>query len=113
MILDEIIRPRIPPVNRYRVPHSQFIESHDPWFLHFETSYVTDADPYINPRANRINDNGSPSIEDEKGINRYKMNSPKLSRGDYAHRISTDQSLIASDIRKYISSHHVNPPRKS
>lgn len=63
MIPDEIIRRRrIPPVNRYRVPHSQFIEHYDPWFLDFETSHVADADPYINTKANSTNDNGFPNI---------------------------------------------------
>ncbi|MGH9988246.1 MAG: hypothetical protein ACRD8W_30290 [Nitrososphaeraceae archaeon] len=59
IILDEIIRHSIPPVNRYRVLPSQYIERDDPWFLDFETSHVTDADPYIITRANSTNDNES------------------------------------------------------
>jgi hypothetical protein len=111
MIPDEIIRSRIPPAYGYRIPHSEFIYQQDPSFLDLDgySSHVINADPSENIGSNGTNHVESHRIEGEESISEYKMNSPKLFPGSYARRIATDQFMIASDIRKYLSSNHVNP----
>ena len=48
-------------------------------------------------------------MEGEERTGRHIIDSPDLFPGSYARRIATDQTTIASDIRKYLSSNHVNP----
>lgn len=111
MIPDETIRRRIPPAYGYRIPHSEFICQQDPSFLDLDgySGHVVNADPSENLSSNGTNYVESQRIEGEESISGDKMASPKLCPGSYARRIATDQSMIASDIRKYLSSNHVNP----
>jgi hypothetical protein len=109
MIPDEIIRRRIPPDFSHKLPHSELIDQQDP---------TLDLDIYSGHGAN-VNLPGkkspdvdpveSPRIEGEKGPSKFKMVTPNVFPGSYARLIATDQSAIAAEIRKYVSSNHVNP----
>lgn len=111
MIPDEIIRRRIPPAYGDKIPHSEFIDQQDPSSLDLGGSYshVINADLSENSSSNGTNHVESQRNEDEETLSRYRIDSPKLFPGSYARRIATDQTMIASDIRKYLSSNHVNP----
>ena len=110
MISDEIIRRRIPPAYGYRIPHSDFIDLQDP-SLDFETysSHLTNENLSENTISNGADHIQAQRIDREEIMGRHKIPSPKLFPNSYAHRIATDQAIIASDIRKYLSSNHVNP----
>jgi len=111
MIPDEIIRRRIPPAYGHRAPHSEFIGQQDPSILDSDgySSHIINANPSENVISNDTNHVDSQRIEGEESFDKYGMDSPKLFPGSYALRIATDQTTIASDIRKYLSSNHVNP----
>ena len=111
MIPDEIIRRRIPPAYGDKIPHSEFIDQQDPSFLDLggSSSHVINADPSENSSSNGTNHVESPRNEGEETMGRYRIDSPMLFPGSYARRMATDQTMIASDIRKYLSSNHVNP----
>ncbi|MGA7368934.1 MAG: hypothetical protein WBX01_07390 [Nitrososphaeraceae archaeon] len=108
MIPDEIIRRRIPPAYGYREPHSEFIGQQDPSILDSD-GHIINANPSENIISNGMNHVESQRIEGQASSDKYEMDSPKLFPGSYARRIATDQTMIASDIRKYLSSNHVNP----
>jgi hypothetical protein len=108
MIPDEIIRRRIPPAYGDRKPHSEFIDAS---FLDLDGYFnnVINASPSENIRSNGTNRVESQRFESEENTGRDKMASPKLFPGSYVRRIASDQAVIASDIRKYLLSNHVNP----
>ena len=111
MIPDEIIRRRIPPAYGDKIPHSEFIDQQDPSFLNADgsSSHVINGDPSENSSSNGINHAESQRIEGEETMGSDRMDIPKLFPSSYARRMATDQAMIASDIRKYLSSNHVNP----
>jgi hypothetical protein len=111
MIPDEIIRRRIPPAYGDKIPHSEFIDQQDPSFLNADgsSSHVINRDPSENSSSNGINHAESQRIEGEETVGSHRMDIPKLFPSSYARRMATDQAMIASDIRKYLSSNHVNP----
>jgi hypothetical protein len=111
MIPDEIIRRRIPPAYGDKIHHSEFIDQQDPSSLDLggSSSHVINADSSENSSSNGTNHVESQRNEGEESMGRYRKDSPKLFPGSYARRIATDQTMIASDIRKYLSSKHVNP----
>jgi hypothetical protein len=111
MIPDEIIRRRIPPAYGNRIPHSEFIDQQDPSSLDFDgySSHVNNANPYENISSIGTDHVKAQLNEDKESTGRHEMDSLKLFPGSYARRLATDQTMIASDIRKYLSSNHVNP----
>jgi hypothetical protein len=111
MIPDEIIRRRIPPAYGFRIPHSEFINLQDPTFRDFDgySSHVTYANSTEDTSSIDTDHVKAQRIEGEESIGRHEIDSPKLFPGSYARRIATDQTMIALDIRKYLSSNHVNP----
>ena len=111
MIPDEIIRRRIPPAYGNRIPHSESIDQLDPSFLDFDgyPSSVTNANSSENTSSNGTDHVEAQRIESEERAGRHKIDSSDLFPGSYARRIATDQTTIASDIRIYLSSNHVNP----
>lgn len=111
MIPDEIIRRRIPPAYGYRIPHSEFTDQQDPSLLESDgySSRVENPHTSKNVTFNAEDRDGSRHIESEDSINRSKIVSSSVFPGVYSRRIAGDQSVIASDIRKYLSSIHLNP----
>lgn len=111
MIPDEIIRRRILPAYGNRIPYSEFIEQQDPSFLDFDgySSHVINSNPSENTSSNGTDHVKAERNEGRESTDRHGMNSLKLFPGNYARRLATDQTMIASDIRKYLSSNHVNP----
>jgi hypothetical protein len=111
MIPDEIIRRRIPPTYGYRIPHSEFIDQQDPSFSDVDgyAGHQINADPSEKSSPYSTNHVEPQRIEGEQSTGGHKIQSPKFFPGSYARRIAADQTMIASDIRKYLSSNHVNP----
>ncbi|MGH9974579.1 MAG: hypothetical protein ACRD8Z_01910 [Nitrososphaeraceae archaeon] len=111
MIPDEIIRRRIPPAYGNRIPHSEFIDQQDPSSLDFDgySSHENNANPYDNTSSNSTAHVKAQRNESKESTGSHEMDSLKLFPGSYARRMATDQTMIASDIRKYLSSNHVNP----
>lgn len=112
MIPDEIIRRRIPPAYGYKIPHSEFTDQQDPSLLEPDGYYSRAENPHTskNVTFNAEDRDGSQHIESEDGINgSKKIVSSNVFPGVYSRRIAGDQSVIASDIRKYLSSIHLNP----
>lgn len=107
MIPDEIIRRRIPPTYGYRIPHSEFIDQQDPSFSDVDgyAGHLNNPDPSEKSSSYSTNQVEPQRIEGEHST----IQSPKFFPGSYARRIAADQTMIASDIRKYLSSNHVNP----
>jgi hypothetical protein len=111
MIPDEIIRRRIPPAVGNRIPYSEFIEQQDPSSLDSDgySSQVNNSNPSENTSSNGTDHIRAQLNEGKESTGRHEMDSLKLFPGSYARRLATDQTMIASDIRKYLSSNHVNP----
>lgn len=109
MIPDEIIRRRIPLGYGYRIPHSEFTDQPDPSSVDPDRYFSQPENPPIseNDRSNAKNSDTLQPAEGEDAQN--KIASPRVFPGGYSRRIADDRSMIASDIRKYLSSTHVNP----
>jgi hypothetical protein len=109
MIPDEIIRRRIPLAYGYRIPHSEFTDHQDPSFLDPDGYFSQAENPRTseNVSSNAKNSDAVQPVEGEDTQN--NIVSPRLFPAGYSLRIAGDQNLIASDIRKYLSSGHVNP----
>jgi hypothetical protein len=111
MIPDEIIRRRIPPASRNRIPYSEFIGQQDPSSVDFDGYYsnVNNSDPSENISSIGMDQVKTQRNEGKESTGRHETDSLKLFPGNYARHLSTDQTMIASDIRKYLSSNYVNP----
>jgi hypothetical protein len=115
MIPDEIMRRRIPTAYGYRIPRFEFIDKFDPLLFG-----VNDISNEIKDNKEVREDSDSPQRvpNDGEGFRKGenmvdKFDPPKLLPINYSLRIAADQSTIASDIRKYLASHHINPIRNT
>jgi hypothetical protein len=115
MIPEEIVGRRIPRSYGYRIPHSEFIEQADPSLLDVNeySSREIGMNPSENVAINNTNPNEAQGPEIEGNTQKYEIGTPKLFPNSYTRRIAADQAMIAEDIRKYLSSNHVNPLRNS
>lgn len=108
MIPDEIIRRRFPPSYGYRIPHSEFIDEYDPSYPVDCNSFpLNETDPLremnpteTNPETQRTGD--KKHLKDNEGF-------PSTLTSDYSNKIASDRTFLASDIRKYMASYHINP----
>ncbi|HSN95901.1 MAG TPA: hypothetical protein VLR10_01775 [Nitrososphaeraceae archaeon] len=115
MITEEIVGRRFPRSCGYRIPHSEFIEQADP-SLHDVNEYSSleiGMNPSENVAINNTNPDEAQGPEIEGNTQKYEIGTPKLFPNSYTRRIAADQAMIAEDIRKYLSSNHVNPVRNS
>jgi len=115
MIPEEIVGRRFPRSYGYRIPHSEFIEQADPSLL--DVNEYSNREIGMNPSENVAINNTNPDEaqgpEIEGNTQKYEIGTPKLFPNSYTRRIAADQAMIAEDIRKYLSSNHVNPLRNS
>ncbi|MGC1135130.1 MAG: hypothetical protein WA941_20045 [Nitrososphaeraceae archaeon] len=115
MIPEEIVGRRFPRSYGYRIPHSEFIEQADPSLL--DVNEYSNREIGMNPSENVVINNTNPDEaqgpEIEGNTQKYEIGTPKLFPNSYTRRIAADQAMIAEDIRKYLSSNHVNPLRNS
>jgi hypothetical protein len=109
MIPDEIIRRRIPLGYGYGIPHSEFTDQPDPssvdpdgYFSQAENPPISENDSFNAKNSDTLQPAGGEDTQN-------KIASSKVFPGGYSRRIADDRSMIASDIRKYLSSGHVNP----
>ncbi|HZD35336.1 MAG TPA: hypothetical protein VE130_09040 [Nitrososphaeraceae archaeon] len=108
MIPDEIIRRRIPPSFAYKTPHSDLIGQQDPTSV--DTYSAHGASAMLGKRNGIDTDTvSSPRIEGEEGLSKLRKVTTDVFPGRYARRIASDQSAIADEVRKYVSSNYVNP----
>jgi len=115
MIPEEIVGRRFPRSYGYRIPHSEFIEQADPSLLDVNeySSREISMNPSENVAINNTNPDEAQGPEIEGNTQRYEIGTPKLFPNSYTRRMAADQAMIAEDIRKYLSSNHVNPLRNS
>ena len=117
MIPDEILRRRFPPSYGYRIPHSEFIDQADSSYPGMGESIVHEMDfnsSENNPSNDLHHDEVVQGIEGEGSNHRkFQVSSSKLFPSSYRRRIAVDPTVIATDIRKYLSSNYVNPLRDS
>lgn len=115
MIPEEIVGRRFPRSCGYRIPHSEFIEQADPSLLDVNeySSREIGMNPSENVPINNTNPDEAQGPEIEGNTQKYEIGTPKLFPNSYTRRIAADQDMIAEDIRKYLSSNHVNPLRNS
>lgn len=115
MIPEEIVGRRFPRSYGYRIPHSEFIEQADPSLLDVNeySSREIGMNPSENVPINNTNPDEAQGPEIEGNTQKYEIGTPKLFPNSYTRRIAADQAMIAEDIRKYLSSNHVNPLRNS
>ncbi len=115
MIPEEIIGRRIPRSYGYRIPHSEFVEQADPSLLDVNeySSREIGMNPSENVAINNTNPDEAQGPEIEGNTQKYEIGTPKLFPKSYTRRIAADQAMISEDIRKYLSSNHVNPLRNS
>jgi hypothetical protein len=115
MIPEEIVGRRIPRSYGYRIPHSEFIEQADPSLLDVNeySSREIGMNPSENVAINNTNPDEAQGPEIEGFTQKYEIGTPKLFPNSYIRRIAADQAMISEDIRKYLSSNHVNPLRNS
>jgi len=115
MIPKELVGRRFPRSYGYRIPHSEFIEQADPSLL--DVNEYSNREIGMNPSENVAINNTNPDEaqgpEIEGNTQKYEIGTPKLFPNSYTRRIAADQAMIAEDIRKYLSSNHVNPLRNS
>jgi|GEM_PF-1264609 len=115
MIPEEIVGRRIPRSYGYKIPNSEFIEQADPSLL--DVNEYSSREISMNPSENVAINNTTPDEaqgpEIEGNTQRYEIGTPKLFPNSYTRRMAADQAMIAEDIRKYLSSNHVNPLRNS
>lgn len=115
MIPEEIVGRRFPRSYGYRIPHSEFIEQADPSLLDVNeySSREIGMNHSENVAINNTNPDEAQGPEMEGNTQKYEIGTPKLFPNSYTRRIAADQAMIAEDIRKYLSSNHVNPLRNS
>lgn len=115
MIPEEIVGRRIPRSYGYKIPNSEFIEQADPSLLDVNeySSREISMNPSENVAINNTNPDEAQGPEIEGNTQRYEIGTPKLFPNSYTRRMAADQAMIAEDIRKYLSSNHVNPLRNS
>jgi hypothetical protein len=115
MIPEEIVGRRFPRSYGYRIPHSEFIEQADPSLLDVNeySSREIGMNPSENVPINNTNPDEAQGLEIEGNTQKYEIGTPKLFPNSYTRRIAADQAMIAEDIRKYLSSNHVNPLRNT
>jgi len=115
MIPEEIVGRRIPRSYGYKIPNSEFIEQADPSLLDVNeySSREISMNPSENVAINNTNPDEAQGPEIEGNTQKYEIGTPKLFPNSYTRRIAADQAMIAEDIRKYLSSNHVNPLRNS
>jgi hypothetical protein len=111
MIPDEITRRRFPPAYGYKIPRFHFIDKYDPLLSSFN-DITSETKDDIEVRAEPDSPEKVPT---ERVGFRMDENPAGKSEGhgllpsNYSLRIASDQTTIATDIRKYLSSHHLNP----
>lgn len=109
MIPDEIIRRRIPPTFTYKIPHSELIDQQDPTSIDFDI-YSAHGAPVLGKRNGTDTDTiSSPRIDGEEGHSKLRKITTDVFPGSYTRLIASDQSAIADEVRKYVSSNYVNP----
>ena len=109
MIPDEIIRRRIPLGYGYMIPHSEFTDQPDPSYVDPDGYFSQTENPLISENDS-FNAKNSDTLQATGGEDtQNKIASARVFPGGYSRRIADDRSMIASDIRKYLSSGHVNP----
>jgi hypothetical protein len=115
MIPEELVGRRFPRSYGYRIPHSEFIEQADPSLLDVNeySSREIGMNPSENVPINNTNPDEAQGLEIEGNTQKYEIGTPKLFPNSYTRRIAADQAMIAEDIRKYLSSNHVNPLRNT
>jgi hypothetical protein len=115
MIPEEIVGRRFPRSYGYKIPHSEFIEQADPSLLDVNeySSREIDMNPSENVATNNTNPDEAQGPEIEGNTQKFEVGTPKLFPNSYTRRIAADQAMIAEDIRKYLSSNHVNPLRNT
>ena len=115
MIPEEIVGRRIPRSYGYGIPHSEFSEQADPSLLDVNeySSREFGMKPSENVAINNTNPDEAQGPETEGNTQKYEIDTPKLFPNSYTRRMAADQAMIAEDIRKYLSSNHVNPLRNS
>jgi hypothetical protein len=115
MMPEEIVGRRVPRSYGYRIPHSEFIEQADPSLLDVNeySSREIGMNPSENVPINNTNPDEAQGLEIEGNTQKYEIGTPKLFPNSYTRRMAADQAMIAEDIRKYLSSNHVNPLRNS
>lgn len=115
MIPEEIVGRRFPRSYGYRIPHSEFIEQADPSLLDVNeySSREIGMNHSENVAINNTNLDEAQGPEMEGNTQKYEIGTPKLFPNSYTRRMAADQAMIAEDIRKYLSSNHVNPLRNS
>jgi hypothetical protein len=111
MIPEEIIRRIIPPTYGNRIPYSEFIEQQGPSSLDFNGyfSHVNNSNPSENTGSDGTDHVKTQRNEGKESTGGHGMDSLELFPGSYSRRLATDQTMIASDIKKYLSSNYVNP----
>ena len=113
MIPDEIIRRRIPLAYGYRIPHSEFTDQQDPSSVDPDGYFSQTENPHISDNVN-FNAKNSDTLQPAEGeYTQNKVASLRVFPGSYSRRLASDQNMIASDIRRYLSSNHVNPTANS
>lgn len=115
MIPEEIVGRRFPRSYGYRIPHSEFIEQPDPSLVGVGeySSHEIGMNASENVAINNTNRDEDQGPEIGGNTRKYEIGTPKLFPNSYTRHMATDQTIIAEDIRKYLSSNHVNPLRNS
>lgn len=112
MIPDEITGRRFPPAYGYKIPSFHFIDKFDPFLSSFN-DITSETKDDMEVRAEPDSPEKVPA--ERVGFSRMdenpagKSESRGLLPSYYSLRIASDQTTIATDIRKYLSSHHLNP----
>lgn len=109
---DEITYRRFPPAYRYKIPGFHFIDKFDPLFSGFNEDITDETKDETEVRA----ETDSPEMvpNERRGFGKDENPAGKseghvLLPSNYSMRITSDRTTIAADIRKYLSSHHLNP----
>lgn len=107
MIPDEIIRRRFPPSHGYRIPHSEFIDEYDPSYPG-PSLPLDETDPLEEIKPTGTNPVETQGTEAKKHL-KENEGFPSMLTSDYTNRVAADRTFMASDIRKYLASYHINP----
>ena len=115
MIPEEIVGRRFPRSYGYRIPHSEFTVQADSSLVGVDeySSHEISMNASENVSINNTNRDEAQGPEIGGNTRKYEIGTPKLFPNSYTRRMATDQAMIAEDIRKYLSSNHVNPLRNS
>jgi hypothetical protein len=111
MIPDEITRRRFPPAYGYKIPRFHFIDKYDPLLSSFN-DITSETKDDMEVRAEPDSPEKFPTERRGFGMDENpagKSEGRELLPNNYSLRIASDQATIATDIRKYLSSHHLNP----